>query len=222
MNGTNIDIVGLYKFSAAKYRQYGSFILGIAVTYYICAIVPQIYFLLRVPGEPTARTRIISFVLSLVQLFLTLGFIKIMLLLIDDLETGIRDLFSHVSHFLSYFVASFLYGFAILAGLFLLIVPGIYLAIRLQFYPYFILDRGDSSFEALINSFRATDDWTLELFLFGITVLFLNFMGILLFGIGMVITYPLTTMATAVVYRNLHDDTTHIPTERYRIPNRSL
>lgn len=210
-----IDIPELYKYSFQQFKKYASFIIGITITYYVLGVVPQIYYVLLAPENPTGGDQLLSFLLTLVQLYLGVGFIKIMLLLVQDKSTGVADLFNNIRIFLSYFVSTFLYGIAVLIGLFLLIAPGVYLAVRLLFYPYFVIENGDNSFTALYKSFDITRELTLELFLFGITVLLLNILGAFLFGVGVIFTYPLTTMATAVVYRSLISKTAKIPLEKY-------
>lgn len=214
-----IDIPKLYKYSFQQFKKYASFIIGITITYYVLGVVPQIYYVLLAPENPTGGDQLLSFLLTLVQLYLGVGFIKIMLLLIQDEFVNIADLFNNIRIFLSYSVGTFLYAIAVLIGLFLLIAPGVYLAVRLLFYPYFIIENGDNSFTALHKSFEITRELTLELFLFGITVLFLNILGAFLFGIGVIVTYPLTTMATAVVYRSLISNTARIPSDPYILPD---
>ena len=217
MKKRTIDIPGVYKFGFSYFKKYASFIIGVSVTYFVLAIIPQIYFVLRAPQEPTTESQVFSFILTLIQLFLALGFTKVMLLLIDDKQVEIVDMVNNFRIFLSYFVGSFLFGIAVLIGLFLLILPGIYIGLRLQFYQYYIIEEGDNSFTALKKSFDATENLVLELLLFGLTVLLVNLGGILIFGIGMLVTYPVTTMATAAIYKSLSSEESTIPNDAYRL-----
>lgn len=216
MEQRSINLVQLFKFSFQQFRKYASFVIGAMLTLYVLAFVPQFYYVLRVPEEPTTQSQAIRMVLMLIQLFLSLGFTKVVLLLVQDKFVEVADMFNNFRPFLSYFVASFLYGLAVLIGLFLLILPGIFIAIRFQFFPYFILEEGDRSLDALRKSYKFSHDLTLELLLFGIVIVALNVVGMLLFGIGVVFTYPLTTMATAIVYKGLIAEAHAIPTATYQ------
>lgn len=216
MQQLSIDLVALFKFSFKQYKSYASFIIGAVLTFIVLAVVPQIYFMMRAPENPTMQTQFFSFLLTAVQLFLSLGFTKLMLLLVQDAHVTVADMFNNFRIFLSYFVASFIYGLAVSIGLFLLIAPGIWIAIRFQFFPYFIIENGDSSFTALQKSFNLSQDLLLELFVFGVAVVFLNLIGALLLGVGVIFTYPLTTMATAIIYRSLIEESDTIPASSYQ------
>lgn len=217
MSQTSIDLVQLFKYSFNQYKKYASFVIGAMLTFFVLAILPQIYFVGQVPDEPDTQAQFMSFLLTLIQLFLSLGFIKIMLRLVQDDYVEVIDMFNNFKPFLSYFVASFLYGISVALGILLLIIPGIFIAIRFQFYPYFILENNDSSFAALQKSFYLSQNLTLELLLLGIVVIALNIAGILLFGVGVILTYPLTTMAIAVVYKSLIEEGQNIPSDSYKI-----
>lgn len=217
MQNRTIDIQALYRYSWKLFTTYAAFIIGIMVTYYILAIVPRIYYLLTMPEEPTMQTQFTSLILTLIQLYLGLGFTKIMLLLLDNNFAQVSDLLSGFRMFVSYFVASFLYGFGVMVGLFLLVIPGIFIAVRLQFYPFYIIEQGDTGIAALYKSYYATENMTLELFLFGITVLIANLLGAALLGVGIIISYPITTAATAIIYKGLIKESQHFPGERYRL-----
>lgn len=217
MSQLSINLQQLFKYSFTQYRKYASFVIGAMLTFFVLAVVPQVYFMMRAPEPPSTKAQFISFLLTLVQLFLSLGFTKIMLLLVQDKFVEVADMFNNFRPFLSYFVASFLYGIAITLGLLLLVLPGIFIAIRFQFYPYFILEENVSSFTALQKSYYLSQNLTLELFLFGVAVVVLNVAGILLFGVGIILTYPLTTMATAVVYKSLVEEGQAIPSDSYQV-----
>lgn len=217
MKQHSIDLIRLFKFNFHQYKKYSSFIIGIAVTYYVLAIIPQVYIMIYSPDDPSTQLQILSAVLTVFQLFLSLGFLKIMLLLIDDGYVEVSDLFNNFAPFLPYIVAYLLYMIAVVIGLFLLILPGIFIAIRFQFYPYFILEGTHSAIAALQKSYYQTEDFTFELLLFGIVVIVLNILGALFFGIGIILTYPLTTMATAVIYKHLSSGVTAIPSDPYQV-----
>jgi uncharacterized membrane protein len=216
MQQLSINLASLFKFCFQQYKAYASFIIGAALTFIVLAVIPQVYFMMRAPESPTVETQFISFLLTAVQIFLSLGFTKLMLLLVQDAYVSVADMFNNFRIFFSYFVASFIYGLAVSLGLLLLVLPGIWIAIRFQFFPYFIIENGDSSFTALQKSFNLSQDLLLELFVFGVAVVFLNLIGALLFGIGIIFTYPLTTMATAVIYRSLIEESETIPANSYQ------
>ncbi|MDZ7658327.1 hypothetical protein [Fodinibius sp.] len=217
MQQLSINLAALFKFSIQQYKSYASFIVGAVLTFIVLAVVPQIYFMMQAPENPTLKTQFISFLLTALQIFLSLGFTKLMLLLVQDAYVTVADMFNNFRIFFSYFVASFIYGLAVSVGLLLLIAPGIWIAIRFQFFPYFIIENGDSSFTALQKSFNLSQDLLLELFVFGVAVVFLNLIGALLLGVGVIFTYPLTTMATAVIYRSLKEESDSIPADSYQI-----
>lgn len=217
MQDRTIDIQAVYRYSWQQFKKYASFLIGIMVTYFVLAIVPRVYFFLSAPEEASMRTQLTSLLITFVQLYLGLGFTKIVLLLLDDNFAQVSDLLSSFRMFISYFVASFLYGAGILAGIFLLVIPGIFVAIRFQFFPYYIIEHGDTGIIALQKSYHDTRHLTLELLLFGITVLAANVVGAALFGVGIIITYPLTTLASALIYKGLQVKVKQLPDERYHI-----
>ncbi len=215
MEKRSIDLIQLFKYSYQQFKKYMSFVIGAMLTLFVLAYLPQIYFMMHAPQNPTTESQVLSLILMLVQAFLTLGFTKIILLLVQDKFVEVADMFNNFKIFLSYFVASFLYGIAIFLGILLLVLPGIFIAIRFQFYPYFIIEEGVSSFTALQKSYNLSQNLTVELFLLGVVVITLNIAGILLLGIGIIFTYPLTSMATAVVFKGITEKADKIPTDAY-------
>lgn len=219
MQERSIDLVQLFSYSFQQFKKYSVFIVGATLTLLVIGGLPQAYFMLNAPQNPTIKTQFLSFGITLTQAFLSLGFTKLMLLLIQDKPASTADMFNNFKPFISYFVASFLYGIATVLGLLLFVVPGIFIMIRFQFYPYIILEENNiTAFSALKKSYMLTEGLSLELFLLGVSIFALNIAGILLFGIGILFSYPLTAMATAVVYKSFSEEEGPIPIDQYR-PN---
>jgi len=150
---------------------------------------------------------ILSFGIDLIGLVLSwiiwLGLIKISLNFCDNLKSKISDLFSQYRLFFRYLFATILFGVIVLLGTILLIIPGFYLAIRLQFYDYFIVDKRARIIESLKKSWRITQGNVWGLFIFGLLLVGINLLGALSLLVGLFATVPTTMVAFAFVYRKL-------------------
>jgi uncharacterized membrane protein len=102
-----------------------------------------------------------------------------------------------------FLVAQLIYWIMVLAGLVLLVVPGVYLGVRYAFFG-FPLVAGDSH---LIASFQRsahlTQDARMHLLIFFLFLILLNALGASLLGLGLLITVPLSALMLASVYRQL-------------------
>ncbi|MEK7662181.1 MAG: hypothetical protein AAB355_01605 [Patescibacteria group bacterium] len=143
----------------------------------------------------------------LVAVFASITIINISLIIASGGKPKLKDLPAKYTNFkmiASYIISSLLEGVAVLAGLFLLVVPGIYLALRLQFYKFLIVEKEDiGPIMALKKSWRMTEGHTWNLLLFMIMISFLNVFGMLLLGIGIFVTIPISVIAYALLYKKL-------------------
>lgn len=134
---------------------------------------------------------------------LTLGMISISLKLVEHKKPVYKDLF-----FLDwklifvYVIANLVRSIAIFVGFILLIVPGIIIAIKLQFIDYLIVDK-KMGFESINKSWEMTKGVKWNLFVFGILICLINVLGFLALLLGLFITLPLSMVATAYVYKKL-------------------
>ncbi len=131
------------------------------------------------------------------------GFIRIALNVYDGESPDVMDLFGEVDKWLRVFFGSILYGLIVLGGLILLIVPGIYWAIKYYFFIYCIVDRDMGITEALRASGELTQGHKWSLFFLWIVLGLINALGAILCFVGLLVTVPLTFMATIYVYRAL-------------------
>lgn len=104
--------------------------------------------------------------------------------------------------FIPYLLGSILFSVMIGVGMILLVVPGVYLAVRYQFMPYLIIDKGMQPMDALRAAGELTRGSWLDLFVLLLCIVGINFVGALLFGLGLLITVPVTFIAHARVYRS--------------------
>lgn len=105
------------------------------------------------------------------------------------------------SRYVPYIVGSLIYSLLVGIGMILLVIPGLYIAVICQFTPYLIIDRKLGPIESLKESTRLTKGSRWGLLLFGLVMLGLNFVGSILFGIGLLVTLPVTICAHVWVYR---------------------
>lgn len=149
----------------------------------------------------------ISFIFSilgwLVQMVTSIGIIVISLKFVDGKKPVVEDVYKHYNLLLNYFLGSLLYGAVVIAGLILLIVPGIIWGIKYQYTTYLIVDKKMSPLDAFKKSGQITKKVKLKLFYLGLIFIGITILGMLLFGIGLVVAWPIVSLAGAYVYRKL-------------------
>lgn len=147
-----------------------------------------------------ALLRIIDFLFSLI---VVTGFIQIGLRFADRDKANFVDLYAGLPRIWSFFLGTLLYGLIVMAGLILLIVPGVIWAVKYQFYGYFIVDQGISPIQALTRSGQITKGVKGYLFLFDLTLFGIALLGTLGLLIGQIVAGPINLLAIAYVYRRL-------------------
>ncbi len=143
----------------------------------------------------------ISVVAVFIAILLEMGLIRIALNIQDKKEVGFGDLFGEASRFVRYFLAQILASIIILIGFLLLIVPGVIAMVGLFFVPYIIIDKSSGPIEAVKSSWKLTKGHKWSLFLFLSTLVVINIFGFLAFIVGLLITAPVTLLASLYVYK---------------------
>lgn len=198
------------KFSKKEALNYGwnttkvnlKFILGLMGLLLLIYILPSII-------QPSIKgMAFLVFVFSLVfwvlQVIAGMGQIKLFLKIHDGQKPTYSELLSEYPLFFKFLAASILNGIIVFIGTLLLIIPGIILSIKLQFYPYLIIDKKMGPIEALKRSWEITKGVKWNLFLFGLLMALVNLAGFLALIVGLLVTIPTTILATIFVYRKLN------------------
>jgi uncharacterized membrane protein len=142
-------------------------------------------------------------IMIIVMLIIRIGYTKIFLRMHDGENPKFVDIFKEYKTFWRYLGVCILETLAVFGGLILLIIPGIFWAIRFSFASFIVVDTKMSPVKAMRESWAITKGKFWKLFGFYFVMGLLNFAGILLFGVGLLLTIPLTTLALIYIYRKL-------------------
>lgn len=180
-----------------------AFLVGVTVVVGIVQFIPNL--LESYVEDQKALEVVLNIVVYVLSIGLTLGSIKIYLSFVDNKTPQFSDLFSLFEARLlwRYFLTSLIYGFAVLFGFILLIIPGIYIAIKYGFYTYILVDKRVGVFESLVLSGQITKNRIWELFLYHLLLFFVVVAGVLALVVGLLVALPTASLATTYIYRKL-------------------
>jgi len=158
--------------------------------------------------ENHIRFGFISWLVSLlsyvVNIIISMAIIKIILEFLDGHSNpSWEKISSSFPLFWKYLGGTILTSLIVMVGFILLIIPGIYAMLRLQFVSYFIVDKGLAPLDAMKESSELTKDIKFELLLFLIVLCGINLLGFIALGIGLLVSVPVSMIAIAYVYRTL-------------------
>ena len=85
----------------------------------------------------------------------------------------------------------------------IMIVPAIYLSVRLQFYEYFLIDEECGVIESIKKSAEISKGYVLELFILGAILSLIILISIIPMGLGLIFSIPLSMVAISYVYLKL-------------------
>jgi uncharacterized membrane protein len=135
--------------------------------------------------------------------FLDMGATAFVIAAHDEPETTTLGALLHTDDFVPYLGVLIAYGVLVFGGLLLLIVPGIIAVTALGFAKFFVIDKHLSVADALRASARITRGHRFEVFVLLSVLAVINIVGALMFGVGTIVTMPITMLAMAHAYRTL-------------------
>lgn len=107
------------------------------------------------------------------------------------------------NRWISFAILGIVKSLMIIAGFFLFVVPGVYLAIRWMFAELLVIDQGMRPLEALRASSVMTKGIMWKLFAFSLVAIALIAVGFLAFGIGAVVASIVIMFATIKIYKDI-------------------
>ena len=204
--------------------------------------IPNIIADLLEPAEgvmPTAPELVGMFILSIISFVFSAGLIKASLDAIDSGEkVEVSDLWSVFDRRLISLIGSQILAFLIMLipmalifggafigfiaaesfaiGLIMMLVglaAAIYLAIRLVFVQYGVIDESMTAVPAIKHSFAVTKANLRSMVILGLMIGVLNLLGALALMVGLLVTVPITAIAVAYYYRQISGADMQLVTE---------
>jgi len=149
---------------------------------------------------------IFGLISMVVYIYLEIGTMHLMLKAHDDTErTTLKDLI-HLKGFWRYLGTTVITLLAVIAGLILLIVPGIIIGLALSFTLFLVVDKGVGPVSAFKESWKLTKGNRWKLFLLSMILLGINILGALALLVGLLVTVPITFLALIHAYRILSSE----------------
>lgn len=209
-----IDIGDCVKRSFELTKRHFGMLVGVGVVYFVLsalsgavtelAVLPFGGSLDETKETPPAAVAV-GFVMNILSqiftLWLGLGLVRIGLNVVSGKEVAIGMLFGESGKLLTAILASILYYAMVIGGLILLIVPGIYLALRFGQYQNAIVDKNLGVFDSLKYSSRITEGNKMNLFGLGIVGVLIILAGVIALVVGLIFAIPVAWLSTMVAYR---------------------
>jgi len=142
-------------------------------------------------------------VLNLLVFGLNAGFARLALDVVEGKQAEFKELFSCFGVLHWFIIGSILYTLIVAAGLLLLIVPGIIWMLAFSQWLFALVDTKSNPIAALRRSVALTEGVKGKIFVFWLALFGLNLLGAVALGIGLLVTIPLTLIASAHVYDQL-------------------
>lgn len=151
----------------------------------------------------TSQDVLLALAIQLMQVALTLAWIRVALLLHDSETPDWSKPFDLFDGYLPFLLAVTLLGLVVAAGFVLLIVPGVIWGLRYGFSIFLTVDRKLDPVAAFHESARLTYGRKWRLLEFALVMAGVNLLGALALGVGLLVTVPTTWIASAFVFRKL-------------------
>lgn len=175
----------------------------VGFTLLVIVISATLSFILPPPlgsGEDGGGGNLVSNILSPI---LMAGYYIVAFQIARNRPTSFSDFFKGFNRFLPIILLSLVSGLLTLLGVVLLIIPGLYLAVSYVFGLPLLLDKGIDFWPALETSRKLITKKWFSFFIFMIVLVIINFAGILLVGLGLLVTIPWSICSIVAAYEDI-------------------
>ena len=174
-------------------------IIGFTIIYSLLII-----FTIPEKGESIGVSGIVISILGLLLYGLfTMGYLKNCMQTLDGEEPQFSAYGQVSRKIIGFLIICIIFSVIVSLGTMLLIIPGIYLFLRLQFCFISMVDENTGVIESLKRSWTITKGYSLQIFVLFLITMLIYFIGYIALFIGIFIAIPLITLMYVYTYRKL-------------------
>ncbi|MBD1933734.1 MULTISPECIES: glycerophosphoryl diester phosphodiesterase membrane domain-containing protein [Cyanophyceae] len=163
-----------------------------------------VFFLINVAiAKVSQSVTLEGFISLLISAPLNAGFLIVAFKLLKNRATTFGDFFRGFNNYLPLFLVSLVSSVVISIGLLLLLIPGVYLAVAYIFALPLVLEKKMNFWDGMEFSRKLISKHWFSFFGFAFVLVLLNLAGVLLLGVGLLVTIPLSVCAIAAAYADI-------------------
>ena len=152
---------------------------------------------------PQSQAEIATTLYNLVSPVLTAGYSIVAIKIAQDRSKKFADFFAGFQRFVSILLVSLVSISLIIFGTFLLIIPGIYLAVSYLFALLFVIEYRLNIWAALEASRKIISKKWLSFLGFTLALVYINLVGFLFLNLGLLFTIPLSYCAIVAAFEDI-------------------
>ncbi|HEY6532456.1 MAG TPA: hypothetical protein VIY72_09140 [Acidimicrobiales bacterium] len=201
-SGGGVDIGGAISYGWNKFTQNAGPLIVAILFIWVATIV------LTVIGIPIGRGGLIvqliwNIVVVVVSAVLSMGIVRMALAVVNGQTLEMSMAVPGGPMLVSYAITGILVGLMIGVGLVFCIIPGLIAAAFFLFAHFAVLDENLQPGDAIKRSIELVKPQFGSVFGFMIVAFLINLVGAILCGLGLLVTWPLTIVAGAYIYKGL-------------------
>ena len=152
---------------------------------------------------PQFQAEIVTTLYNFVFPVLTAGYSIVAIKIAKDRSKKFADFFAGFQRFVPIFLLNLFWLLSLVFGTFLLIIPGIYLAVSYLFALLFVIEYRLNVWAALEASRKIISKKWFSFFGFVLTLAYINLAGFLFLSLGLLFTIPLSYCAIVAAFEDI-------------------
>lgn len=179
------------------------FILFTLLLFLIQVVIAILPYPLGSRSDEPVPGGILSFAFNIVTPVLTAGYYFVAFQLARGRDAVFGDFFRGFNKFLPIFLTTLVAGILTAIGFVLLVLPGVYLAVAYLFAQPLVIDKNADFWQAMETSRQLITKKWFSFFGLMLLLFLLNMAGLMVLGIGLLVTVPLSICIVSAAYEDI-------------------